>query len=638
MTTTPLRVTLVVTPASISENGGVSRVTARLSHATSEEVEVRVAAEAVTPDAGTYFELGAERLLTIPAGATDSIGTVTVTAVDDAIDAPEREVTVSGTVTRPAGMADPLSQTLTITDDEGTPTVMLSVAPDEVSEGDSPTDVTVMSSLVGAVRSVRTEVSVSVDDGTATSGTDFVAVQDFVLTIPASEGHVTHTFVLTPLEDDAVEDAETVLLRGTNADLTVQEATVTIRDNDAESTMVKLSAMQSEVLENGGPTDVMVKAELNAAPRDVETKVMVSVDPGTATPEEDYQEVQDFEMTIPPNQMSTTRSFTLNPRDDSKVEDDETVMLHGTTSGLDVEPALIIIRDDDGDDSDDADDADDADDDPATGSPVFGLARYTFGLREHRDGRTEPVALGTVSASDPDGEAVTYALANGDATRFAVASSSGAFAYIGPGEDRDTGPSRYELTVTARDASRETGSATVVVNVLEVSRAPVAVADAAETPSNASALIDVLANDSDPDGDTLRVAAVTSPESGTVRTESGGVRYTPSPGYVGLDRFRYTVADPGGLSATATVMVTVLPVNHPPEAVDDDAETLEDVPALIDVLANDSDPDGDTLRVVSATGPAHGTATVRPGGVRYAPAPNYHGPDGSATPSPTRAG
>ena len=160
-------VTLVVTPASISENGGVSRVTARLSHATSEEVEVRVAAEAVTPDAGTYFELGAERLLTIPAGATDSIGTVTVTAVDDAIDAPEREVTVSGTVTRPAGMADPLSQTLTITDDEGTPTVMLSVAPDEVSEGDSATDVTVTSSLVGAVRSVRTEVSVSVDDGTA---------------------------------------------------------------------------------------------------------------------------------------------------------------------------------------------------------------------------------------------------------------------------------------------------------------------------------------------------------------------------------------------------------------------------------------------------------------------------------------
>ena len=565
-------VTLVVTPASISENGGVSRVTARLSHATSEEVEVRVAAEAVSPDAETYFELSPERLLSIAAGGIESTGTVTVTSVDDAIDAPPKEVTVSGTVTGPAGMADPASQTLTITDDEGTPTVMLAVAPDEVSEGDAATDVTVTASLVGALRSTDTEVAVSVGSGTATSGTDFQAVQSFALTILENEGHATHIFVLTPEEDNTVEGAETVLVSGTNADLTVDPATVTIRDNDAPSTMVKLSALKSQVPENGGPTDVMVKAELNGAPRSEETKVMVSVDPGTATPEEDYEEVPDFEMTIPPNQMSTTRSFMLKPKDDTEVEDDETLILHGETSDLDVEPAVVIIKDNDGNALTGGDDDEEEDDDEATsGSPVFRRARYTFELHEHRDGRTEPVALGTVRATDPDGEAITYTLSVGDATRFAVNASTGVFTYIGPGN--------------------------------------------------------VLANDSDPDGDTLRVAAVTSPENGTVRTEAGGVRYTPSPGYVGLDRFRYTVADPGGLSATAAVRVTVLPVNHPPEAVDDEAETLEDLPALVDVLVNDSDPDGDRLRVVSATAPAHGTVTVRSRRVRYAPAPNYHGPD-----------
>ena len=621
---------LVLTPNSISENGGVSRVTARLGHATSEEVQVRVAAAAASPGEDAYFELSADPMLTIAALATESTGAVAVTAVDDAIDAPDREVTVSGTVTSPAGMAAPASETLTITDDEGTPTVTLTVEPDEVSEGDGETDVIVTATLNGAARSVPTAVAVVVDGGTAVSGTDFETVQSFVLTILEREANATHTFRLSPREDDAVEDAETVLVRGTNADLTVHEATVTIRDNDAPSTMVKLSAMQSRVSENAGPTDVMVKAELNAAPRDVETKVMVSVDPGTATPEEDYEDIQDFEMVIPPNQMSTTRSFMLKPRDDTEVEDDETLLLHGTTSDLDVEPAIVTITDDDGNTDDgDADEGevDDSDDDPSSGAPVFRRARYTFRLQEHRDGRTDPVALGTVSASDPDGEAVTYALAEGDATRFAVAPSSGAFTYIGPGEDRDTGPSRYELTVAARDASRQTGSATVVVNVIEASRAPVARADAAETPYEVSALIDVLANDSDPDGDTLRVVAATSPEHGTARAEAGGVRYSPSAGYEGTDRFRYAVADPGGLSATATVTVTVLPINHPPEAVDDDAETLEDLSAWIDVLANDSDPDDDTLQVVSATAPAHGTVTVRPRRVRYVPAPDYHGRD-----------
>ena len=68
----------------------------------------------------------------------------------------------------------------------------------------------------------------------------------------------------------------------------------------------------------------------------------------------------------------------------------------------------------------------------------------------------------------------------------------------------------------------------------------------------------------------------------------------------------------------------VTPVNDPPEALDDEAETLEDEPVLVDVLANDTDVDGDRLRVVAVTVPAHGTTTVVSGRVRYAPALNYH--------------
>ena len=198
---------------------------------------------------------------------------------------------------------------------------------------------------------------------------------------------------------------------------------------------------------------------------------------------------------------------------------------------------------------------------------------------------------------------------------------------MGPGEDYEVGPRQYELQVTARDDDRRTARVAVVVRVTDMPEAPAPRDDAAETPEDEALVIDVLANDSDPDGDRLRIVAVTAPGHGTATVAEGGARYEPSLNYHGADEFRYTLADPGGLTATATVRMTVTPVNDAPDAVDDDAETLEDEPVIVDVLANDTDVDGDPLRIVSATAPAHGSATVAAGGVRYAPDLNYHGLD-----------
>ena len=158
---------------------------------------------------------------------------------------------------------------------------------------------------------------------------------------------------------------------------------------------------------------------------------------------------------------------------------------------------------------------------------------------------------------------------------------------------------------------------------------PLAVDDAAQTAEDTLVTIAVLANDSDPDGDTLTVAGVSEPAHGTaVLTETGAVRYTPEPNFNGTDRFTYVVGDGSGLTAQAAVDVTVRPVNDPPEAVDDAAETAEDTPVTIAVLDNDSDPDGDPLTVAEVSAPAHGTAVLTEAGtVQYAPEPDYHGPD-----------
>ena len=112
------------------------------------------------------------------------------------------------------------------------------------------------------------------------------------------------------------------------------------------------------------------------------------------------------------------------------------------------------------------------------------------------------------------------------------------------------------------------------------------------------------------------------------RAADGGVEYAPEADYFGSDRFTYTVTDGNGGTAEAEVEVVVEPVNDAPEAVADTAATAEDEAVVIDVLANDTDIEDDTLRVESVTAPSHGTARIAAGGgVTYAPEADYHGPD-----------
>ena len=354
-----------------------------------------------------------------------------------------------------------------------------------------------------------------------------------------------------------------------------------------------------------------VTAALDGAPRDEPTVVTVSVAGDTAGAD-DFAPVPSFDVTIAAAQASGRARFTLTPADDAVVEGPETLAVTGTTAapGMSVTGASLTI----------------ADDDEPNAPPVFDRARYAFELPENTPGRPTPAALGTVSARDPDGDRLTYSLAGGDRGRFVVSPANGALSYVGEGEDFEAGPSRFELRVTARDGELE-AAAPVVVRVVDAPEAPEAADDRAETAEGAPAVIDVLANDRDPDGDGLRVSAVGGAGHGTATVVPGGVRYAPEPHWHGEDRFAYTVSDPGGLTSTAAVRVTVTPVNDAPEAVDDEAETLEDAPVVVDVLANDTDVDGGPLRVVSVGAAAHGAAAVADGGVRYASRPNWHGTD-----------
>jgi VCBS repeat-containing protein len=173
--------------------------------------------------------------------------------------------------------------------------------------------------------------------------------------------------------------------------------------------------------------------------------------------------------------------------------------------------------------------------------------------------------------------------------------------------------------------------ATVSVEVECVEDVPGAVNDSATVEEDSSATaIDVLANDTDPDGGSKTIESVTQPANGTVAITGGGtgLTYEPDADYCNEppgttpDTFTYTLN--GG--STATVSVKVECVDDLPIAVNDTDSLEEDAGATaVDVLANDTDVDGGTKTIESVTQPANGTVVITGGGtgLTYEPDADY---------------
>jgi uncharacterized repeat protein (TIGR01451 family) len=161
---------------------------------------------------------------------------------------------------------------------------------------------------------------------------------------------------------------------------------------------------------------------------------------------------------------------------------------------------------------------------------------------------------------------------------------------------------------------------TVIVNT-----PPQAVDDNANTDEDVIAVLTVLSNDNDRNGDSLTVAAVGAPGNGSAITDGTTVTYAPVLNFNGTDVFTYTVSD-GELIDTATVTVVVDAVNDAPLAVDDARGALEDTSITVDVLANDSDPDtGDTLSIILVGTPSNGAVTTDGASVTYTPTLSFNG-------------
>jgi VCBS repeat-containing protein len=193
---------------------------------------------------------------------------------------------------------------------------------------------------------------------------------------------------------------------------------------------------------------------------------------------------------------------------------------------------------------------------------------------------TIPVGIGVLANdSDVDGNPLSVTVLTGPAHGTLTLNADGSFSF-NPTTNY-TGSDSFTYRVS--DGSGGTATATVTLNIANTNTAPVATNDSyttnEDTTLNVPAGTGVLSNDTDANGDPLVVTGiVTGPTHGTVSLNANGsFTYTPVANYNGADSFTYQVSDSRGGTATATVNLTVNPVDDAPTAVNDTATVNESI-------------------------------------------------------------
>lgn len=184
----------------------------------------------------------------------------------------------------------------------------------------------------------------------------------------------------------------------------------------------------------------------------------------------------------------------------------------------------------------------------------------------------------------------------------------------------DGGPN--DADAIANSAIVDPGGVAVAVNGNSL---PVAVADTLSTIINRAAVVNVLANDSDADGDVLTIRQAVGSFGVILIQPDKQLLYTPKTDFFGTDVVVYSISDGKGGTASAELTVTVLN-NNAPVLTNDTAATDDRTALRINVLANDRDPDGDSLTLLSATA-QQGTVTVQDKQLTYIPKSGFDGVD-----------
>ncbi|NNC96850.1 MAG: tandem-95 repeat protein, partial [Gammaproteobacteria bacterium] len=493
----------------------------------------------------------------------------------------------------------------TIADNSGQGTII-----NDDGAGISIDDVTIVETDSGTLNMVFTvsldqtsPINISVDfvttDITATAGSDYTAVSG---TLTFAPGITTQTITVPVIADTLVEDDETFtidLSNPSNGNIIDSQGLATITDDDQAG----LSVSDATLTEgNSGNTDMIFTVSLDQ-PLTQDVTVDVNTVDVTATAGTDYIAVAST-VTIPAGQTEVTVNVPVIG--DTDVEGDETFTLELSNPVnadiVDASAAGVIL-----------------DDDVAIGNSVVAVD----------DSSSTPLDTAVsipvlANDYDPEGDNFIITTVSDPANGSVFFTPDGTLIYTP--DAGFTGSDSFTYTIRDENIDEALDTATVTVTV--GGNSVTATADSAVTQTDTPVDIAVLVNDFDPNGDDFSLTAIFSqPANGTVMINADGtVTYTPNAGYAGQDTFTYEITD--ALGNTDMAQVTVVIDDDVPQATDDYRETPQNTPAEIDVLANDIDPQGDSLSVVATTEPANGSIVVNADGtITYTPNSDFFGHD-----------
>ena len=350
----PVEVGLDAVPGTVIESASTQQltVTATLMGQSSREIDTVVTVELAdnTATVGEDFET-ATATLTIPAGEVSAVTTVTLTLLDDNIAEGAETLSVAGTV---PGSIIVTPAEVTIVDDDAEPNAIgISVMAPPLNEGGATTTLPVRATLLGgSTRGVDTEVTLSVEDLTATVNDDYTAAWDSpVLTISAGDLSAIANLTLAPVDNTLHEEDEQLAVRGANTDpgLPVNGVRLTIEDDDPVPEKIILTLDRSSVPESYGTVLSDVTATLDGGSTiDSDAEISITVE-SNAQETRTYGGILQDGLSIEAGQSSgTTKIYVAGLNDD--VDDDEViVMVRGTTdtSGLTIKAARLRVSDDD---------------------------------------------------------------------------------------------------------------------------------------------------------------------------------------------------------------------------------------------------------------------------------------------------
>ena len=347
---------LALDPTTIDESGddNASTVTATLSGASSQDVTLNVAAAPVDPAVAGDYALSTNKTLTITAGSKTSTGTVTITAVDNEVDAPNKSVTVSAKATGGNGIASPGDATLKIRDDDAAPTVSVADAT-AVREGNDPDTTADMSFTVNLSAASARDITVPYAlTGTATGGSDYETPAATSLSIAAGD---TSGTIVIKIKGDAVDEPnETIIVTlgaPTNATVSTVEGagtgTGTITDDDG-TPVVTLKLTPTTIGESGDDNATTVTASMSGASSQAVTLTVAAaaVSPAAAG---DFALSENTTLTIAAGSTTSTGAVTVTAVDNDVDAANKTVTVSATATGgngvADPADATLTITDDD---------------------------------------------------------------------------------------------------------------------------------------------------------------------------------------------------------------------------------------------------------------------------------------------------